>query len=384
MFREQNLLIVGASARAAAYSALRAGLAPVCADLFADRDLQAVCPVQQVASRNYPWGLEELIESDVLGPWMYTGALENRREFVSHLAKIRPLWGNAAQTLRCVRDPFWFANLLSQVDLPCPEVRVSDANAEPDKGWLVKPLHGAGGRGIGFSDEDTKGIGDGVFLQEFISGSPCAAVFVGMRDAAILLGVTEQLIGQPRLNAAPFHYCGSIGPLSLAPQGQAILERIGNALATTAGIKGLFGIDFIMRDGTPWPVEVNPRYTASVEVLEYALGIKALDWHRRAFVRDGESDDIAGPPRHGTFVGKAILFAKKDVTAPADGPWRLEKGQPFCPDRMPAFADIPQANQLINKGRPILTFFAEGDSRARCLEILKETAADLDRRLFGG
>jgi len=26
----------------------------------------------------------------------------------------------------------------------------------------------------------------------------------------------------------------------------------------------------ILRDGVPWPVEINPRYTASVEVLEYA------------------------------------------------------------------------------------------------------------------
>ncbi len=38
MASPQHLLIFGASARAAAFSALRAGLQPWCADLFADAD----------------------------------------------------------------------------------------------------------------------------------------------------------------------------------------------------------------------------------------------------------------------------------------------------------------------------------------------------------
>ena len=47
----RDLLILGASARAAAFSALRAGFAPVGADLFADRDLAAVCPCSRVDPR---------------------------------------------------------------------------------------------------------------------------------------------------------------------------------------------------------------------------------------------------------------------------------------------------------------------------------------------
>ena len=40
-----DLLILGASARAAAFSALRLGLRPTCADLFADADLASACPL---------------------------------------------------------------------------------------------------------------------------------------------------------------------------------------------------------------------------------------------------------------------------------------------------------------------------------------------------
>jgi hypothetical protein len=44
-----DVLILGASARAAAYSARRADLQPACIDLFADRDLAAVCPSRRIA-----------------------------------------------------------------------------------------------------------------------------------------------------------------------------------------------------------------------------------------------------------------------------------------------------------------------------------------------
>ena len=43
-----KILIVGASARAAAFSALRAGLAPICIDQYADSDLAAATETRQV------------------------------------------------------------------------------------------------------------------------------------------------------------------------------------------------------------------------------------------------------------------------------------------------------------------------------------------------
>ena len=47
---EESLLIVGGSTRAAAFSALRAGLRPWCADLFADLDLQQRLPSARAGS----------------------------------------------------------------------------------------------------------------------------------------------------------------------------------------------------------------------------------------------------------------------------------------------------------------------------------------------
>src|SRR6516162_6995898 len=96
MRAQEPLLIVGASARAAAFSALRAGLRPTCADLFADADLRARCPVRCVEVKDYPRGLLDLPELLTPGPWMYTGALENRPDLVEAMSRRRPLWGNPA------------------------------------------------------------------------------------------------------------------------------------------------------------------------------------------------------------------------------------------------------------------------------------------------
>ena len=98
-----------------------------------------------------------------------------------------------------------------------------------------------------------------------------------------------------------------------AAQRQA-LECFGSLLTRKCGLRGLFGVDGIFYDGAFWPVEVNPRYTASVEVLEYTLGFSAMAWHRAAFVpsvpRPAPSD------KSSPYVGKAVLFAAPRLEFP--------------------------------------------------------------------
>jgi predicted ATP-grasp superfamily ATP-dependent carboligase len=136
-------------------------------------------------------------------------------------------------------------------------------------------------------------------------------------------------------------------------------------------------VDCVLRDDTPWPVEINPRYTASVEVLEYATGVPALDLHRRVFDPGAPPPPVTpvAPPR---VVGKAVLFAREALVFPPEGPWG---GLPAV-HIMPEFADVPPPGQAIPRGRPVLTFFAGGESPEKCLGRLRETAASLDRRLF--
>jgi predicted ATP-grasp superfamily ATP-dependent carboligase len=386
----QNLLIFGASARAAAFSALRAGLQPWCVDLFADADLRARCPAMSLPPDRYPHGFLEYVHRELPGPWMYTGGLENRPDLVHEMSRVRPLWGNGSATLAVVRSPLALCRLLRGEGIACPAVHLNSDRVRPGSRWLVKPWCGAGGAGIRFWKGEP--IRDRrrptCYLQEYIEGEPCAAICVGIGPQPSLLGVTRQLIGESWLNAAPFHYCGSIGPLELTPAISEHLLRLAATLVESGRItsdsrvRGLFGVDFVLRDGVPWPVEVNPRYAASVEVLEYALGIQSLAVHRRAF--DPRALDPGPIPAGSTtdFIGKAILFARMPIVFPDDGPWLTTLRHPLPIQELQAFADIPAAGQPIKTGRPILTFFARSGSETACLDTLRQIARDLDRWLF--
>ena len=192
-------------------------------------------------------------------------------------------------------------------------------------------------------------------------------------------------MGEGWLHAGRFQYGGSIGPIALNPSLQEPFERMGRVLVSGLKLRGLFGVDCVLGDGVPYPVEINPRYTASVEVLEYATELSALSWHRRS-CDGGEQPSLAlgAGSKEGPVVGKAILFARAPLIFPADGPWMETLLQPGDIWEMPDFADIPNPGSSIEAGKPILTFFARADTVDNCRAELRRRAAELDQLFFGG
>lgn len=373
MHSRQPVLILGASARAAAFSAWQAGLSSWCADLFADADLQRLCPVRQVPAATYPDGLLDAIPQAPPAPVLYTGALENRPDLIERIR--RPLWGNSADVLRRVRDPLLLAETLRDEGLPCLPVRQEPPG---NKGrWLLKPRKSAGGWGIQFATGQPCDPGR-YYWQEFRAGLDVSALFLGNHeDRAELLGVTRQLVGDPWLHAATFQYAGSVGPLPLDPTLHEQLRGLGSTLTRRFALRGLFGVDGILDGDTFWPVEVNPRYTASVEILERAFQTSLLTLHRAVF----ENRPVSWQEPRAVIHGKAILFAHRTLTFPAVGPWSATLGQPPSADA--EFADLPHAGETIEQGRPVLTLFASADSVAECVRALQEKARHLDWHLHG-
>lgn len=371
-----DLLIIGASARAAAHSALRAGMRPWCVDLFADADLRAACPVRRVAAADYPHGLLTALDGAPKAPLLYTGGLENRPGLLERID--RPLWGNSPDVLRSVRDPILLARRLAEARVDSPAVRVAPPTPADRRCWLLKPRRGAGGFGIrlyegGPFDAETH------YLQERLQGDSCSAVFLGRADGhADLLGTTWQLVGSEWLSASAFQYAGSLSASSLGLGERDAWEAIGRALVGAFGLRGLFGVDAILRNGVPWPVEVNPRYTASVEVLERSLGVSFLALHRA--VCEGQNPPAITPHAAPCAWGKAILYARRDLTFPAVGPWQAAFVPGVDRDRV-AFADVPAADEKIVCGHPILTVFSSGADHRACLRALRKMVSDLDRRL---
>jgi predicted ATP-grasp superfamily ATP-dependent carboligase len=365
---------MGASTRAAAFSALRAGVRPVCADLFADDDLAAACPAHRIDPERYPEDLERVAVEAPPGPWLYTGAIENHPDLIERIGVGRTLWGNAASTVRAVRDPLAVADIVRRAGLPGPEVRLSPESLPRNGSWLVKPLRSAGGWGIEPLEPLTGQPRRPSYYQQRIDGPSLAAVYLGDRSSARLAGVTLQEVGRP---GAPFAYAGSVGPWPLAPIVLGRLEVLGATLAAAFRLAGLFGVDFVLREGEPWPVEVNPRYTASVEVLELALGRALLADHARIFDRRfSEPMPLVGR----THVGKRILYASGPLRSPdGERPARLFR----APSRFPRLGDVPQPGTDFLPGAPVLTVFAHGSSLESCRRRLERKTAGWERRLSG-
>lgn len=381
-----DLFIVGASARAAAASALRAGFRPWCVDLFGDEDLVRVCPTRTVPLDGYAQAMMRLLGEGPPGPWMYTGGLENYPTIYREAN--RRLWGNPRAVVERVREPVWF-DCMRQVGVRLPRLAGEAAREGAGEGvretaprWLLKPRRGSGGLDVRFWKPGESFDRNKYYLQEFISGIPASAVFIGIERGTALVGASRQLIGTAWLHATrPFQYAGSIGPFRNASL-LGELELLGQIIGPAFGLLGLFGVDFIYDGAHVWPVEVNPRYPASVEILERASGHPVLADHAAVFDPDlvSKMSRTNGVPQDGSH-GKAILFAEHDIVFPKDGPWMAAFDHHLADVDMP-FADIPAPGQTIARGDPVLTFFARGETASDCENELRKIAADLDRVLF--
>ena len=363
----QDVLIVGVSARAAASSALRAGLRPCCADYFADRDLIAACPAARVEpSRGFD-GLAEIAERLPPSPWFYTGGLENHPALVERISARHRLWGVGADGLRRVRDPMAVAEALHSAGIAVPEVTLDPSGLPRDGTWLVKPRASGGGIGvvplIGPVDDEPGSR----YYQRRIRGRSFSALFIGATGRARLVGVVRQWVGG--IPGRPFAYRGGIGPYPIVEVLSDRLRAIGDRLASVFGLVGWFGVDFVICDGIPWPVEVNPRYTASIELYERATGRPLLPDHRDA-CEGRTAPEIDFPPidrpRRPRMAAKWILYAPRRMVVPP-----LDHVDETTEDPDAVAADIPAPGTCIETGEPILTLLASDSHEESCQSHLR-------------
>jgi predicted ATP-grasp superfamily ATP-dependent carboligase len=124
----------------------------------------------------------------------------------------------------------------------------------------------------------------------------------------------------------------------------------------------------VVRDGEAFVLELNPRYCASMELMEGSGGPSVFGTHAAA-CRGSLPAPGAPPPRRAW--GKAVVWARVPVVAPDTRSW-LARG-----DR----ADVPFPGERIGQGHPICTLFASGADRDECYRRLAESAASLEAEL---
>jgi uncharacterized protein len=372
--------VAGASARAMAESAVRAGWRVHAADLFADLDLRAVAAVVERV-RPYPDGLPGIVARFPPGPWLYSGALENHPRVIEAISGDRPLAGCDPAAVAAVRDPATLAAVLRAAGLAFPETRLEPGGVPRDGSWLTKPLRSAGGHAIEVwrGDGGRPGHSGERVWQRRVPGRPWSASYLVAAGCGRLIGASRQLLGPRRGHEQPFTFRGSvdIAPESLRPEIRDQLLRLGGLLVDPFGLAGLVGVDLIVdAGGHVHVIEVNPRPSASMELIERATGLSLAAAHLAACGFPGPPPRETSP-RRGTW-SKVIQFAPHDIEIDDTvlASLRTAAGEPH--EGWQLVADLPAPPQTIPAGGPICTFFAHGDSPRRSLAALRRRTRGLN------
>ena len=388
----KHVLIAGVSCRAAAESAAFAGFDVTAIDAFGDLDqhpsVRAISVPRDFGTRFTAAAAARAARSIESDAAMYLSSFENHPRAVASLGSGRELWSNPPSVLRRVRDPFEVARALRKRGHAVPSIRMAPARTGR---WLLKPVLSGGGRRVRVWQPGRR-VPRGCYLQEFVDGTPGSIVFVAARGRAVPIGLSRQVVGEDAFGAAGFQYCGNI--LAAAGDAQFARDRalvrrateLAGAIAEEFELVGANGVDFIARDGVPYAIEVNPRWTASMELVERAYGLSVFAAHAAACVA-GElpTFDLSRSRRGASVVGKAVVFARGDVTVGDTRAWLTSSGSPGHPaDDVAGIRDVPHPGERIAAGRPICTVLAAGrdafDCRAALVERAGRVYADLATR----
>jgi uncharacterized protein len=373
----RRVIIAGASTRAAAESAARAGHAVTSFDAYGDLDqhpsVRVVSLPRDVGVPFTPRAAARAARSEPADSVVYLSSFENHPRAVEILATGRALWGNPPEVLRRVRDPFALSDALRRRGFSAPVMGtgpgLSPTCPRPVPTLLLKPRRSGGGQGVRRWTGETR-IPRGHYLQEFIDGIPASIVFVAAGRRAVPLGVSTQLVGDATFGASGYRYCGNILQPSSGDVDHVftIACALAQAITEEFGLIGVNGIDFIARERVPYAIEVNPRWSSSMELVERAYGVSVFGLHAAACAR-GElpAFDLASARQTGSVYGKAIVFAREDLVAGDTRTWLTD----------PTVRDVPHPGERIAKEQPICTVFASADDVGRCKGALGSRAASV-------
>ncbi len=392
--------LIGASVRAAAQSAALAGLQVIGADQFGDRDCRAACKdfvllrepsdghitftardfVAETLSQSSPWPPHLL----VVGGFAQDCQTLDHAGFAASPELIQPAF--LAQLASDVGMQFPTTFSADRQSRPHAPARTPDPPQPASARWLWKDLSSCGGldvrwanppdAGIPFNNPAPRRSGHPVY-QRWIAGKRFGVSYLSDGNTVVRLGTCRSL--HTKKAAGPFVYSGSYGPVSLtAPQNRQ-LDQLGETLVANTQLSGLFGIDVIIdAQSKLWLLEINPRWTASSELIE-------RDLIRRGVLRDRESligaaCKIHFPtlnPRlslpsvadlnarigqsvcHHPPLLKQVIFATRSGKLDCDALLRL------CTDSI-TFHDIPSSETPIVAGHPLCSLIGSGDWRSSC------------------
>ncbi|MBN8591116.1 MAG: carbamoyl-phosphate synthase large subunit [Anaerolineae bacterium] len=291
-----------------------------------------------------------------------------------------PIVGTSYDTIDLAEDRRRFNAVLAELDIPQPDggtaLNQAEALAVANRiGYpvLVRPSYVLGGRGMGIVFDDAELLG---WIEKHIEWNGHPVLIDRFLDDAFELDVDALCDGEnvtiggimEQIEEAGVHSGDSacvMPPYKVALYHIEIIreytERIGKALK----IKGLFNIQFALRDEIVYVLEVNPRASRTSPYVSKAVGAPLPGY--AAQIAAGKTLAELGfeeePPVDGFFIKEVVLpFQKFPGVDARLGPEMRSTGEvmghassfghAFAKAQMAANAPLPQSGTVLVSVNP--------------------------------
>jgi predicted ATP-grasp superfamily ATP-dependent carboligase len=366
------VLIAAFSGRALAQSARRAGYKPLVVDAFGDQDTREAAADVHVVEGAMRTGFKakpvlaalEALSSGAsslpVGLILGSG-FEDKPRLIATLARRFRLLGPPPETIAACKDPAHFFSTLDKLHVPHPLTQSSPP--EDPKGWLTKRIGGSGGRHIRVCSAKSKARPRRYF-QERIEGERLSiGGLFGARSAN--LAVTRQWTSPS--SELPFRFGGAVSRPSVDAGLCRQLAEYSASVAAAFNLSGMASFDFLIANGSPYLLEINPRPGASLDVLDDDKG-SLFRAHVEMCLGKKPSPDIrpATPAR-----AMAILHADRTALTLGETPW-------------PAWsADRGAPGTFVPRGAPLASVFADAPTADAAEALARSRLADLEEVIYG-
>ncbi len=199
-----------------------------------------------------------------------------------------PILGTSPDAIDLAEDRERFAKLVNDLGLRQPLNGIARSRDEAVAvanriGYpvLMRPSYVLGGRAMEIVDSQAQ-LDNYITTAVLVSGDSPVLIDQYLRDAiecdvdALCDGEQVVVAGvMQHIEEAGIHSGDSactLPPYSLPPEIIAEMERQAEALALALGVKGLMNIQFAVKDGDVYLIEVNPRASRTVPFVAKAIG----------------------------------------------------------------------------------------------------------------
>lgn len=354
-----RVLVAGFATRHVAQSARRAGYAVYAVDHFCDQDLgwytEDCLSFDELAE--LPEKIVELASRHTVDALVVASGAEA-------VGTAIPLCGTPPSKVERFLDKLEIQRFFEGLGVPVPPLAASGRFPA-----MVKPRRGAGGwrNAVTRTAEDLRRWEEAwpdvpYIAQHLVDGVPSSVSCVADGRRARAIAVNRQILRGEGESAHGF--AGSVTPFShpLAAEMVACAERI----CAASGCVGSVGIDF-MAGEKPWAIEINPRFQATLDTVEMAIGESVFAMHMDAC----RGVIPAAVPAARRVAVRRILFAGRDMRLNAD-----------LSALAPRIADIPWPGTEFEEGHAVVSVFGLGETEAAAYADLERNTAAA-RRLIG-